>query len=230
MKRLIRGGWTSRELWFTWTLVLTAVGGAGAAMSFLALERLEDAGTGPPASAGGGITPQVAANVEVMRQFNEFEIYWLGEEFQGHSLRSVITTDDPGVPGLEVETRNFIVGLTYGDCVIPVGASGCPLPLSIKTQAYCESPPGDLSAIAKTGPETEIRGAPAQWTGGSLAMWTGNVFISIAGTDPALVDAAARNLVGLNGMGASSAGDPLGAPSPGLTCPPRPHRNQLENQ
>jgi hypothetical protein len=54
-----------------------------------------------------------------------------------------------------------------------------------------------------------------------MQVWTSNVSISINATDPAIADAAAQNLVRLNGDKPSSPEEALGPPDE-IECTPQP--------
>jgi hypothetical protein len=74
-------------------------------------------------------------------------------------------------------------------------------------------------------PPEEIREAVVQRMGRSnMQVWTSNVSISINATDPAIADAAAQNLVRLNGDKPSSPEEALGPPDE-IECTPIPGMN-----
>jgi hypothetical protein len=171
-----------------------------------------------PAAVRSGVT-----TVDDMRKFKEFPVYWLGESFQGLPLVAVQRIDDPGgFPGKPYNDPRNEVAFLYGDCTIAPGESSCPVPLNIVIRPYCDVPPEVVADAAKTGPPEEIRGAVVQRMGEShMQLWTSNVSITIAATDPAIDDAAAQNLVRLNGDKPSSPEEPLGPPDQ-IECPPLP--------
>jgi hypothetical protein len=171
-----------------------------------------------PAAVRPGVT-----TVDDMRKFNGFPVYWLGESFQGLPLVAVHRMDYPGAfPGKPYNHPWHEVSFDYGDCTIAPGESSCPMPLSIHTRPYCEVPPEVVWGVARTAPPEEIRGALVQRIGrSSMQLWTSNVSISINATDPAIDDAAAQNLVRLNGDKPSSPEEPLGPPDQ-IECPPPP--------
>jgi hypothetical protein len=163
--------------------------------------------------------------LEEARQFDEFSLYWLGDEFQGMPLRKLSKLESQGVPSLDGKTRSppyRIVVFSYGDCRIPAGAQACPIPLSLNISPYCETPP---EVIRSDSPFRDIRGAQAHGAGGAMSLWTRDVHISISGTDAAMVEAAVRNLVSLTPGGPVSAAEDLGPPFD-VDCPPRPHFNR----
>jgi hypothetical protein len=176
---------------------------------------------------GDGTTSVTAGPVtwslEDVREFEGFPVYWLGESFQGLPLERVARMDDPGgFPGKPYNDPWHEVRFIYGTCTIPPGESSCRVPLSIDIRPYCEVPPEIVADAVKTGPPEEIRGAVVQRTGkSSMLVWTDNVSIGIHATDPAVADAAAQNLVRLNGSKPSLPEEALGPPDQ-IECPPQP--------
>jgi hypothetical protein len=176
---------------------------------------------------GGGTTSVTASpqvwSVEDAREFEGFPVYWLGESFQGLPLVAVHRMDYPGRwPGEIYNVPWHEVSFDYGDCTIAPGESSCPVPLTIAIRPYCEVPPEIVADAVKIGPAEEIRGAVAQRTGTSqVRLWTSNVSIGIHATDSATADAAAQNLVRLNGDKPSSPEEALGPPDE-IECPPQP--------
>jgi hypothetical protein len=176
---------------------------------------------------GDGTTPATVdplmSAVEDVRQFDEFPVYWLGESFQGLPLERVARMDYPGhAPGTIYNVPWHEVRFIYGSCTIPPGESSCVVPLSIAIRPYCEVPPEIVADAVKTGPPEEIRGAVVQRTGESqMRVWTSDVSIGIHATDPAIADAAAQNLVRLNGDKPSSPEEALGPPDE-IECTPQP--------
>jgi hypothetical protein len=176
---------------------------------------------------GDGTTPATASPVtwtlEDAREFEDFPVYWLGESFQGLPLVAVQRIHYPGAfPGKPYDDPRNEVAFLYGDCTIAPGETGCPVPLTIVIQPYCDVPPEVVADAVKIGPPEEIRGAVAQRTGKSkVRLWTSNVSIGIHATDPAVADAAAQNLVRLNGDKPSSPEEALGPPDE-IECTPIP--------
>jgi hypothetical protein len=123
--------------------------------------------------------------------FDEYELYWLGEEFQGLPLSRFhrIAEPDLGVPA-------DYVAFVYGTCEPP-----CAAPLTIRIEPYCYNRPSSL------GDSLTVRGVPSQRVSGALELWTGNVSIRITGKAD---EAAAGALMAINGD--LRAGEPLPAP------------------
>lgn len=158
-------------------LIGLAVFGGGFAVSGVALSLLDGGGGGAaqPVSAG-----QLRWTIEDARQFKEFPLYWLGEEFQGLPLTTIIRHRfEPGPdmrPGLRGENS---VTFIYGDCT-PTGDSGCPPPVQVIVEAYCTRPPELLAEEVKDGPPIDLRGALAQPLGPDQVMaWTGDARVTV---------------------------------------------------
>ena len=132
-------------------------------------------------------------------------MFWLGYSFEGLPLTSVSRIDaDDIVP----ETR-FII--SYGNCRVPRGAEGCPIPLSITIGAYRLTPCAEIAEVFGDS-AIERRGAVFQWTGGDAILWTNDVYVSLAATSRELIDKAVRNLIRLNEGGPRTPDEPLGPP------------------
>jgi len=179
-------------------------------------------------SQSSGTPTSGTLSLEEAKEFKEFPVYWLGESFQDLPLERIsrYVWSDPSADsgGLDQSQDRFT--LIYGKCTIPVGQDdgGCPVPLQVGITPYCKVPPDIVADTVKNGDFFELRGAKALWVlaESTLLLWTGTVHVSISspmGKD--VVQAAAEQLVRLNGNGTESASDDL--PSDGeLTCPPNP--------
>jgi len=182
--------------------------GLGSLFSFLAIGNLDRSSGASPALASGWTVKEASA-------FQEFPIYWVGDDFGGLPLRQIIRYEYAGDPTNTLyPTSEDSVTVEYGDCEIPPGAEGgCPIPLVIETDSYCDVPPERISDSVKTGPPVMLRGAQAQWMGDyHVRIWTGNVSIGIWGTNQQMVKDAAERLAGLNGSTPLRAGEELGPP------------------
>ena len=142
--------------------------------------------------------------IEEARAFDEFALYWAGEEFSGFALSEIRRHRSPAGVSEPENKMTFL----YGTCEPPGGLfseGGCSPPLSIIVQPYCER--------AHPYPErTPFRGeaqtSPSEE--GSVYVWTGDAAIKIyawgvPGGAPSVADA----LVSINGMGPTSPDDPL---------------------
>ena len=149
------------------------------------------------------------------QRFDEFAVYWVGEEFRGLPLTSIRRHDtsstDP--PAFRPESS---ISFMYGTCE-PSSDGGCPPPIQIIIEPYCNK----AFVRAWENPEpfrehAEISGAEIE---SSLDVWTGDVAIKIyafgESGDPRAV---AEALVSLNGRGPTEPGAPL--PAVSAQCSP----------
>jgi hypothetical protein len=129
--------------------------------------------------------------------FEEFELFWLGEEFMGHSLRGITRSVYELPPPNPPTTRTDSVTFAYGDCTPNPAADGsCTLPITIHINAYCTRPPDVL-----LGPHIYDDGS---WDaievslGSGYSIWTSDVHIDIQvdgdGPSPREVAAELRSL------------------------------------
>jgi len=157
--------------------------------------------------------------VETARGFDEFPVYWVGQNYKGLPLVQVARMDvpepAPGQPGSHAWNE---VSFTYGDCTIAPGEESCPMPLSIDIRPYCDLRPEQVAGGAKVGPPEFVRGALVQRIGGGARIWTSNVSIGISTTGEVGVDEAISALVRLNGGKPATAGEALGPPDK-VECP-----------
>ena len=119
-----------------------------------------------------------------------FDAYWVGREFEGLPLsgveRKCTQPSSLGPP----QARLNVVEYHYGDCEPPPREGGCPLPLSIQSWPRCER---GLSPY-HSGNLT-IRGVPARYQGGGLALLTGDALVAIFANDSERLLRAAGALV-----------------------------------
>ncbi len=203
--------------------VLSTAAAGGASGYWVVTTGMNELFRGPAASDVGRVRNSPGFDLTEAQQFEEFGLYWLGDSFQGLPLTRIFRKD---YAGPYAGSRRNIVGLDYGDCTIPTdlpdGAErACSIPLTIQVRPYCEVTLQMVADSVKTGAPVDVRGAPAQWTGGDIILWTSTSSISIAGVNADLVNAAAHALVGLNGQGPTSADAPLGPPG-SLDCSSTP--------
>jgi len=111
--------------------------------------------------------------------FDEFELFWLGEEFMGHSLRGITRSVYELPPPNPAVTRTDSVTFGYGDCTPNPAAEGsCTLPVTIHVDAYCTRPPDVL-----LGPYAYADGswdAKESSSGNTYSIWTEDVHISVS--------------------------------------------------
>src|SRR2546425_5975873 len=75
-------------------------------------------------------------SVDQAKQFCKFQLYWLGEEYEGLPLTKIerhISTVPTRVPSYEAED---ILLFVYGSCQAKPD-SGCPEPVSVRVEPYC---------------------------------------------------------------------------------------------
>lgn len=74
--------------------------------------------------------------IEDARQFDEFDLYWLGESYESLPLTIIYRAGEPSYV-LAVENN---VTFVYGDRRCTNG-SDCSKPLRLDIQRYCDNPP-----------------------------------------------------------------------------------------
>ena len=203
------GRWLLRAV-FGLVIVLVALVGGG-----IAFVLLSEPGEVPNPSVKPGDHKQRTPpekgpwTIEEARQFQDFELYWVGEEFAGLPLTEIsrLHTED--------DRQNRVL-LAYGKCKLPKWEGGCAPPIQIRIQPLCSgSYPHAFSAKSPFRGEAEIaRGLDP----GHVDLWTGSVGLSIftggvGGTPQAVADA----LVSMNGLGPTDARAALPAVREG--CP-----------
>ncbi len=119
-----------------------------------------------------------------------FSAYHVGREFEGLPLTGHDRRCTQAPPGAPPQARLNLVEYHYGDCEPPRGEGGCALPLSVQSWPRCERGFSPYSSR-----EFTIRGVPARFQGGGLALLTGDSLVSIFGDDRDRVLRAARALV-----------------------------------
>lgn len=162
---------------------------------------------------------------ETVRDFDQFALYGLGEQFAGHQLNAI--TRRHYAPRLRGELRppgevNF-VGFKYGDCT-PSGDSGCAAPIEVQVWPACERNLSSYSLGPGLGPlpheRFTVRGVPAAQfeMDGRVELYTGAVTVVIFAAPPVARDAAeAVRLENPEGLGTAPipAGSPLPPPVEG---------------
>ena len=188
----------------------------GGLFSFFVLGNLIHSTDASPVLASGW-------SVREATDFQEFSIYWLGEDFGGLPLKQIIRYEYAGdATNTIYPTSEDFVAFEYGDCQIPPGAEGgCALPLVVEIDPYCDVPPERISDGVTAAGLTTLGGAQVQWfKDGHVRVWTGDVSIGIFATDSRIVEEAANHLVRLNGDAQSQPQDDLGPPTV-MRCPER---------
>jgi hypothetical protein len=119
-----------------------------------------------------------AFELEDFRDFDAFQLFWLGEEFEDLPLTDVTGSAEGTRP----------VSFLYGGCYVPIGQEGgCALPVEIQIWPACErnlslypiaEQVDDLSEI----PLDDVRGAPAFTVPeGHVDIYTSDVTIVVFG-------------------------------------------------
>lgn len=164
----------------------------------------------PEPSSYVKLTPGDDGFSEFSSEFSEFPIYWVGEEFGGHSLRFIIRhvfSPEDGSP-----TQNSVRFL-YGTCDSG-GEGGCAPPLQIIVQPYCLVPPGVIAPVVISSGMTKVRGgADAMLVGDGLRIWTGDITLKIYAANTQLLEDATAAFFSPNGLGPPAAGDELPVPN-----------------
>lgn len=137
-------------------------------------------------------------SVDDARAFEEFPLFWAGEEYAGNELTTIIRADYVSAerPGLTVyeDSASFL----YGTCELPEGEGGCAVPYQLAIQTAC-------SMVGRVSPAQFERGVVANGvTGdisrgyGQLMLWTQDVIITIFGPGGAAENSFASSLKPLN--------------------------------
>jgi hypothetical protein len=117
--------------------------------------------------------------VEEARQFDDFPLYWLGDEYDGLPLTRTYKLRSPAIPDT--------VGFVYGEEYPPSGRSSRTAPIWIRIDPICRP------SSYVTGPPTmEIRGAPAKSTG---AGETSTAVTILTGAASITIDAEGRSAI-----------------------------------
>ena len=140
--------------------------------------------------------------IEDARQFDQFSLFWLGEEFEGLPLRRIVYA-----------SSEKVVIFIYGSCN-PRGEGGCAPPLSVRIEPCSHAPRGRLLSKDYAGSPYEIRGAQTAFAAGDLRVWTRDVTVTLF-AEPGLAKEAANALRPVS-EGPEGALKPLGPP--GYPC------------
>lgn len=179
--------------------------GALCALAIVLAVSASGCSTGPPRPVG-------AADLQTIRTFPFFRVYWAGRVFAGHAVTAV-----DGLRDYNSSTGDTI---QYGDCAPNGGllhTGSCRANLEIVTVIY------RLHCNRALGPQHNIliRGVPATvFDGGnSIEVYTGRVAVDVYADTPANALAAARALRPVNAPGSARAPLPPPAYHPGLVDP-----------
>ena len=141
--------------------------------------------------------------IEDARQFDQFSLFWVGEEFEGLPLTNIV----------HAKTEKVVI-FGYGSCKSS-GDGGCLLPLSVSIEPCNHAPPGRYLSKPGARAPFEFRGARAQFDGaGELRVWTDDVTITVSAKAGLAMEAA--NALRPVSEGPEGALKPLGPP--GYPC------------
>lgn len=170
-------------------------------------------------------TPVPAAlhmTLDELKEFRDFPVFWLGEEYQGLPVTGITHYRESGAPEIGIPPQED-VAVTYGTCTPPEPPleGGCVPPITVFSERPCSMPPSLLVEEAKNGPERRMRGATVQVVvSGNVLVYFGQTMVNIASTrDVGL--AAVGALRGANPAGLAlvpDAASPLGPPVPEADC------------
>ena len=175
---------------------------------------------------GSGLTPAVSAgagqgkiSVDEARSLSDFDVFWVGDQFQGNGVSEIFRFKKERDPTLPIPVGEDYVLLIYGSCELPAGPEpSCAPPLAIRVESVCIRPSSLIADRVKEGPSFELRGATAQWVSGHLRIWTRGVSVTVfAPTDEVALEAASA-LVSLNSAAVQSPSDALGPPAQSAAC------------
>jgi len=149
------------------------------------------------------------------RAFNEHELYYLGQTYQGLPLMQVLRIDWPGSfpDDPKMNRPDHEVIFVYGDCEISPGEDRCPVPLTVTVRPASEIPHDMVKTGA--GPPECVRGALVQQLkNGNIQMWTGDATVGIETNGVNLGQAVSR-LMRANGGKPDVPGQPFPPPKGG---------------
>lgn len=165
---------------------------------------LNDAG---PDAARAGHSSQVAApgggplrtpgpptwTIEDAEKFTDFPLYWLGSVFEELPLTQIIRYQftPPTAKRTTLVPENSVLFI-YGECSPQLQhVQSCRVPMSIMIEPHCTRSKQLTPDVERLGASTSVRGVPArQFDDSQIAVWTGDVTITLILADPSVKDAA----------------------------------------
>lgn len=156
----------------------------------------EDVPEGPPHGRG--------FDLDAARNFEDFQIFWLGEEFRGIPIRVFYEGTDS-------------VFFQYGTCRIVGGNEGCRIPLSVEVSDCRPDFREDVAIFS-------VRGAPAERINERITVWTGDSTVVIYAMSDKQAIEAADALVALTPGGPTKPSEDL----PPSTCMEAPSGRNAE--
>jgi hypothetical protein len=132
--------------------------------------------------------------IDQARSFQDFELYYLGDSFEGIPLERIIRINAKPLPAEPIRRND--VSFIYGWCRAEQEA--CLPPLQVQAWDACQRNLGLFDYLPER--RLTVRGVPAAtWEGGwSMDLYTGRVAIAIFGRNPDQVARAALALRGVN--------------------------------
>lgn len=147
--------------------------------------------------------------------FDDFELYWLGTEFDGLQLSGIVREVEPGTADEPIGTD--LMNFLYGDCD---AGGGCPFPLVVQLWPACRRNVSVYEFAGRPMPydAVHVRGVPGASfdrlsARSRLELYTGKVTVVLFGDSPERVEKAAEGLRAIGGL----AGE--GTPGPGERLP-----------
>ncbi len=135
-----------------------------------------------------------AADLAEVKKFKGYPVYYAGEELLGRPITEVIGGEE------QVNPREQVRFLIYGDCVIPPGRDGGCAPFQIHNYSTCTRWASQLEdapiGFGRRTPLRPFRGAKARYLRAeqSVEIFTGRTTITIGGGDLKMHKAALRQL------------------------------------
>jgi hypothetical protein len=151
------------------------------------------------------------SNPVVPSSFQDYPLFWLGENFADFNLQAVRRVKYSAPAGAKSQDR---VAFIYGECMPVGGDRACPAPAQVHVHPICFVLPDQVAEEAKLGNlQTLSGGAKLQRFGdGHIMVWTGTVAVEISvAANPSLVNKALSELRGV-GRNSHKAGQALEAP------------------
>ena len=146
--------------------------------------------------------------LEEVKRFDDFDVYWVGEEFAGVPLTRIIRQRSP--------SSNEVI-LLYGTCE-PQGEGGCSPPIQLIQEPYCSGSALNLYERLPFRGGAEISRAEIE---SGRHIYTGDVAIKIyAKPEVGGPVAVADTLVAMNGDAVRRPEDPLPAIIKAFCAPP----------
>jgi hypothetical protein len=113
-------------------------------------------------------------NIDELKAFDEFPVYWVGDEFDGLQLEQIIRVNHVRAAETIAPSENTVV-LIYGSCD-PAPSESCSPPLSVRVEPSCGRP---RYTVGDDGVAYEIRGTLAAGSGRPVTLWTEDVAVSV---------------------------------------------------